>query len=345
MRLLAFLGSAAVLACLSSPAVAEACGPLKQVASIDMATGPSGRYLVPVTINGAPQTMLLNTAGGITSLRRESADAMGLHAIDASRIKLLSSNGTASQKFAQMDFQLGAIHFPDLQLIVMPKVGDGAPPFVGSLAGDILQRYDVEMDFAGRKLNFFSKDHCPGKVIYWKADAYAVVPVTLQIPTPEDFRKGFRPYSPRGSHINVPVKIDGKDITAVLNTSSIPSTMSTDTAKYTFGVTAESPGAVPVESPDGDPQHRMFRYTFPSLTFDAVTVTNAKFLIYPNLTGSKDPDNDFRTGTRIGRVDDGLGGRTTIGLEILRKLRLYVAYGEDKLYITPATAPQAAAAQ
>jgi hypothetical protein len=89
----------------------------------------------------------------------------------------------------------------------------------------------------------------------------------------------------------------------------------------------------------------MFRYTFPSLTFDAVTVTNAKFLIYPNLTGSKDPDNDFRTGTRIGRVDDGLGGRTTIGLEILRKLRLYVAYGEDKLYITPATAPQAAAAQ
>ena len=342
MRFQPILGSVAMLTCLSSPAAADDCGPLKQITSIDMTAGPGGRYLVPVTVNGAPQTMLLNTAGGITTLRRDSADAMGLHAIDASRIKLLSSNGTASEKFAQMDFQLGAIHFPDLQLIVMPKVGDGTPPFVGSLAGDILEHYDVEMDFAGRKLNFFSKDHCPGKVIYWKADAYAVVPVTLQIPTPDDSRRGFRPYSPRGSHINVPVTINGKNLTAALNTSSLPSTMSTDTAKYMFGVTAESPGAVPIESPDGDPRHRMFRYTFPSLTFDEVTVSNAKFLIYPNLTGTKDPNNDFRTGTRIGRVDDGFGGRTTIGLEVLRKLRLYVAYGERKLYITPASAPQAA---
>jgi len=187
--------------------------------------------------------------------------------------------------------QIVDVHFPDLQLIVMPKVGDGTPPFVGSLAGDILEHYDVEMDFAGRKLNFFSKDHCPGKVIYWKADAYAVVPVTLQIPTPDDSRRGFRPYSPRGSHINVPVTINGKNLTAALNTSSLPSTMSTDTAKYMFGVTAESPGAVPIESPDGDPRHRMFRYTFPSLTFDEVTVSNAKFLIYPNLTGTKDPNN------------------------------------------------------
>ena len=31
-----------------------------------------------------------------------------------------------------------------------------------------------------------------------------------------------------------------------------------------------------------------------------------------------------------------------IGMDVLRKLRLYVAYGERKLYVTPATAPAAA---
>jgi len=335
-------GSLVLLAALSSPALADDCGPLKQIASLDMTVGPGGRYLVPVTINGTPQTMLLNTAGGITSLRQDGADAMGLHPIDASHIKLLSGNGTASQSYVQTDFKLGGIRMPDLQLMVMPKVGDNTPPFVGSLAGDVLQLYDVEMDFAGRKLNFFSKDHCPSKVIYWKTQAYAVVPVTLQLPTSDDSRTGFRLYSYRGSHINVPVTINGKDLTAALDTSSLPSTMSIDTAKYTFGVTAETPGAVPVDSPDGDPRHRMFSYTFPSLTFDTVTVTNAKFLIYPNLVGSKDPNNGFRTGTRARRVDDGFGGRTTIGLEVLRKLHLYVAYGERKLYITPASAPASA---
>lgn len=333
-------GSLILLASLSAPALAEDCGPLKQIASIDMTTGPGGRYLVPVSINGAPQTMLLNTAGGITSLRQDGAEAMGLHPIDASHIKLLSSNGNASQSYVQMDFRLGTIELPRLQAIVMPNAGTGTPPFVGNLAGDILQLYDVEMDFAGRKLNFFSKDHCPGKVIYWKTGAYAMLPITLQIPTGDDSRTGYRRYSYRGSHIHVPVTINGKDLKAALNTASPISTMSTDTAKYMFGVTAESPGAAKVESPGVIPGS--FTYTFPSLTFDAVTVTNAKFLVTPNLTGAKDPNNSFRTDTRIFRVDDGIGGNTTIGLDVLRKLHLYVAYGENKLYITPASAPAAA---
>jgi hypothetical protein len=325
-----------LLITLSAPAFADDCG-LKQIASIDMTTGPGGRYLVPVSINGTPQTMLLNTAGGITSLRQDGADAMGLHPIDASHIKLLSSNGNASQRYVQMDFRLGTIDLPRLQAIVMPNAGTGTPPFVGNLAGDILELYDVEIDFAGRKLNFFSKDHCPGKVLYWKNDAFAIVPITLQLPTGDSSRTGYRLFSIRGSHIHVPVTIKGKDLKAALNTGSLISTMSTDTAKYMFGVTAESQGAAPVQDPNAPPGS--FTYTFPSLTFDTVTVTNARFLVTPNLTGTKDPNNSFRTDTRIFRVDDGIGGNTTIGLDVLRKLRLYIAYGERKLYITPASAP------
>jgi len=341
MRAGSFLGSLAVAVLFQNGmALAEDCGPLKQIASLDMAVGPAGNYLVPVSINGMSQKMLLATAGGITSLRQDAVDAMGLHAIDASHVKLLSGNGTASQSYAQIDFELGAIHMPRLQVIVTPTVGGNAPPFAGGLAGDFLSLYDVEMDFAGRKLNFFSKDHCPGHVIYWKTDAFAVLPISLQLPTGDDSRTGFRTYSYRGSHINVPVSINGKDFKAALNTASQISTMSMDTAKFIFGITADSPGAVPLDSPDGNPEHKAFRYTFQTLTFDTVTVTNAKFVIHPNLIGSKDPNNAGRADTRLHRVDDNIGGGITIGMDVLRKLRLYVAYGENKLYITPASAPQ-----
>jgi predicted aspartyl protease len=329
-------GSLLFLAALSVPALADECS-LKLIASVDMTALPGGRYMVPVSINGMPNNMLLNTAGGITSLRRDSAEAMGLHPIDDSRVRLLSSNGNASQSLVEMDFRLGAIQMPRLQVIVMPNAGTGTQPFVGNLAGDVLGLYDVEMDFAGRKLNFFSKDHCPGKVIYWKNDAFAIVLITLQLPTGDSSRTGYRLYSPRGSHIHVPVTINGKELKAALNTGSPISTMSTDTAKYMFDVTTQSQGATPIQDPNAPPGS--FLYTFPSLTFDTVTVTNARFLVTPNLTGTKDPNNSFRTDTRIFRIDDGIGGNTTIGLDVLRKLHLYVAYGESKLYITPASAP------
>ena len=324
----------------SNAALADDCGPLKQISSLDMTVGPGGGFLVPASINGTTQQMLLNTGGGITSLRQDAVDALGLHAIDASHVKLLSGNGTVSQKYTQIDFGLGAIRLPKLQVIVMPAAGSGTPPFVGSLAGDVLSVYDAEMDFAGRKLNFFSKDHCPGHVIYWKSNAVAVVPISLQLPTGDDSRTGFRVFSYRGSHINVPVSINGKDFKAALNTTSQVSAMSMDTAKFIFGVTADSPGAVPLDSPDGNPQHRPFRYTFQTMTFDTVTVTNPKFIVYPNLTGSRDPENSERTDNRARHVDDSFGGGISVGMDVLTKLHLYVAYGENKLYITPASAPQ-----
>ena len=35
--------------------------------------------------------------------------------------------------------------------------------------------FDVDFDFAAAKMNFFSPDHCPGKVTYWNPSAVAVI--------------------------------------------------------------------------------------------------------------------------------------------------------------------------
>ena len=114
--------------------------------------------------------------------------------------------------------------------------------------------------------------------------------------------------------------------------------MSAAVAKFIFGITANSPGAVKL-APD-----RWWRrpttlqgYVLKSLTFDTVTVTNPRVVITPDLIGSKDPNNTFDTDSRVHRQDEDLGAQVTIGMDVLTKLRTYIALGERKLYVTPAT--------
>src|SRR5689334_12901581 len=104
MRIGSILGSLTLAVLIqNNMALAEDCGPLKQISSLDLTVAPNGTFLVPVSINGASQRMMLNTGAGITTLRQEAVDALGLHAIDASHIKLLASNGAVSQSYTQID--------------------------------------------------------------------------------------------------------------------------------------------------------------------------------------------------------------------------------------------------
>jgi hypothetical protein len=257
---------------------------------------------------------------------------------------MLDSAGNATQFYVQVDdFVMGAIHGPHLQFMVTNGANANLP-FVGSLAGDIMSQYDVEIDFAARKLNFFSKDHCPGHVLYWNPSAVAAVPITFEAPTADNSRTGFRRYALRDIHIFVPVTLDGKPFRAVINTAANNSTLSANTAKFQFGITADSPDSKPLGSFDGNPDHKVFGHVFSTLTFEGVTVTNPHVAVIPDLIGSKDPNNSFRTDTRIGRVDDNIGPELTVGMDVLRKFHLYIAFGERKLYVSPASTPTAPAA-
>jgi predicted aspartyl protease len=324
----------------AGPARAEDCGPLKRLASVDMIPGPGGvRMLVPVTINGASRMLLLDTAAGFTTLTATAASELNLHVLDGSRLKLLDSAGNASRKYVVVeDFQIGGLQGKDIPFMITPNPNAGQDlAFAGVLAGDMMAKYDVDLDFAARKMQYFSHDHCAGHVVYWPATMIAVVPFRMQHPIRGVI--GERPRLPllEDTHIRVPVTLDGKTFQAVINTGAVRSTMSANTAKFAFGITADSPGSVPLGAVDHDPNHRVFGHVFGSLAFEGVTVTNPHVAIRPDLFGSKDPDNGFAIGSHAQRVDDGIGPEITIGMDVLRRLHLYIAFDERKLYITPAT--------
>ena len=333
----------ALLAC--GPAVAQECGPLKQIASLD-ATPLAGSPVLTVDakLNGVSKPMIVQTGAMISSLREGALAGLGLHAIANSILVTVKDKKQSSEAFAQVDdFSLGAIKVPRMQFQVPPDTGE-EQPWVGVLGSDLFSVYDMEVDPAGHKVNFFAKDHCPGHVLYWPHTAVAVLPFQEQLATANQTRTGFNLYFTRGSSIYVPVQLDGKDVTATISTGSLYSTMSASMAKFMFGVTADSPGSTLQPSDDGNPAHASFIHVFPTLTFDTVTVTNARVLVYPDPEDIGNADIFKRTDTRLRQGGEYFVRHMSIGMDILRRLRLFIAFGEKKLYITPATAPVPAAA-
>jgi predicted aspartyl protease len=170
----------------------------------------------------------------------------------------------------------------------------------GTLSPDILKGYDVDIDFARSQLNLFSQDHCRGKVVYWTRTGYVVVLMDVT----------------REGHIRIPVMVDGKKIMATVDTGAVRSLMSLRTAAD-LGITEKTPALKQVGSADGN---TFYSYPFQSLDFGGISVSN------PHIDIASD------------NFTKGLSDDMILGVGILRRLHLYIAYDEEKLYITPALA-------
>jgi len=175
--------------------------------------------------------------------------------------------------------------------------------FDGTLAPDMLKHYDVDLDFAHGKMNLFSQDHCPGKVLYWTKGDYVVLPMQVA----------------PSSHIRLPVTVDGKTIMAIVDTGAVSSIMSMHAANF-LGVSEDSPGLKLKTSEGYDRQTRIYSYPFKTLQMGDITVKNPRITV---------ASNEF-----MGAV----GNDMILGMGILRQLHLYIAYKEQKFYITPAGA-------
>jgi hypothetical protein len=292
--------------------------------------------MVPVVINGKLKKLVLTTAAGISILSKAAVSDLGLRTSGTDgRVKLLSRNGEASASYVTSStFGIGGLQGKNVSFMVSASSQMGTSPGLpidGALALDLLGAYDIELDFASHKLNLFRTDHCEGKVVYWPAQIIAVVPYVST-----------RPGSAIPTHISVPVTLDGKRLSALIDTAATRSTMSEATARYTFEVTADSPGAVPLGNVDNDPNHKIFGHVFGGLTFEGVTVRNPHIVVLPDLVGSKDPYNDRKTGSNIKRADDDATPALILGMDVLRNMRLYIATRERRLYITPVDAPAGA---
>jgi predicted aspartyl protease len=274
---------------------------LYRLAGFDMTFDNTGRVSVPVPIGARTVHLLVDTGGDTSTLTQSTVASLGLDQYYSNGVQEKVYGGEILNRFVVVrEATFGKIDGQELPFYVMPD--EKLPPGEdGLLSPDIMSKFDVDFDFASAKFNIFSQDHCEGKINYW----------TNQLPTKVDID------SSEERHLLVRVLLDGKVITAELDTGASYSVASLDDINDDFGLHDNDPD-LKLLSGSRDGEH-VYRYPFKVLSFGGVAVYQ------PNL--HLIPDSESH-----------MPHTFLIGMDILRQLHIYVAYGEQALYITSATA-------
>ena len=221
MRIITTFALAAALTAVAAAAnAAEKCTLTKATSVQMIRLLGDGRDVLPLTVAGKQKYFLLDTGGDITQISRAAARDLHLPIFSGNKT-LVGITGTRSSNAARIpEFSIGGLGRANAVFPISPNLGVASGEwFDGILAPDVLGFYDVDVDFGTDTFNLFTRDHCPGGVVYWTAPAVAILPIIKA----------------EGNSMSVPVMLDGHTINATFDTGASTSTLRVDLAKKFFG--------------------------------------------------------------------------------------------------------------
>jgi len=309
-----------LLTVLAGAARAQDCVPAKLLATVPMrdAEPESNIRTVPVTLNGVTRHMVLDTGGAITQLSRATIAELDLP-MRPSGAAAYDINGRVSRHFAMVkDFSFGDLHRNDAALMVWPEA---SRPYAGELAQDMLQPYDVDVDFAAGLLKMYAKGpkgQCLGPP-GWAAAS----------------RTGMRN---TGWHLHIPVTLDGHSYDAIFDTGSRHTIMRLPTARRDFGLKTGSPGMEPYRAINGDPFLDGALHRFSKLSLAGIVMDAPEVLIVPDVMNRNADRSPMADNPAYHHNADLVLPELSLGMDVLKHLHLYLAFGEQALYVAPAKA-------
>ncbi|HEX3674478.1 MAG TPA: aspartyl protease family protein [Rhizomicrobium sp.] len=317
---------------LAGPAFADNCKQLAIVTSIDLSTDAAhDAVFAKLNLDGKDEYFLIDTGAALSTITKEAADDLGLDR-EPVNVALIDVNGRESHEAGRVkSLTLGNLHASNVDFIIMRDnpFGEGNKDVAGLLGADFLSNYDVEIDYGANKLTLLSPDHCPGKVIYWPATAVAAVPITI---LPD-------------AHIQLPVTLDGKPVSATLDTGASNTTLSRGFADANYGINEKSPGVTVIGELNNAHGSAILSTHFKMLTFGddasgSISIGNPQVDLIADYQGNSDVQGSSHTGTRLKPKSESVDlPDMLLGMNVLKHLHIYIAYGEGRLYITPASAP------
>jgi hypothetical protein len=198
----------------------------------------------------------------------------------------------------------------------------------GLISSNMLVNYDIDLDFPNNTMNYISRDHCPGAVMYWKADAVGVAPMRLVDNT----------------RITVKVTLDGQTFDAFIDTGATTTVLSDKVAKYFLHVPLGAPGNKAVNNVNGEKTLKAYMHRFSKLTFGGVTIDNPDIMILEDRM-NRNGDKAQQTSNRaLANNADMVLPNMVVGMSMLKDLHVYIAFGENRLYLTQTKVSAAAAA-
>lgn len=222
---------------------AEAGCSATPVASLPLYPLETGKYAVPVTINGREYRLEVDTGAQDHALAASVVDELGLE-----KTKLATKRGTMvggaplDTLVTAKDVAIGALKAKSLSLFALTDARLHGSD--GLLADKLYKDFDVDLDYGAGRMNLFRP--CSGRGAYWQHKAAAA---TIAFNT--------NAYD----HILIPATIGGKNLTVRIDTGASELVLDVKALAF-FGLTTSSPG-VNVTSSSGT---HWYHYTFDALT-------------------------------------------------------------------------------
>jgi tetratricopeptide (TPR) repeat protein len=162
----------------------------------------------------------------------------------------------------------------------------------------------------------------------------SVVPFTLQRTA---LRPNQRVPDMRGANIFVPVMLDGHEIKALIDTGATNTALRMDEAERLFGLSMGSADTPEKGTLNGEASLKIYSHQFKNLSFGTVNIADVRLSIIPNAMGRNvdlTPLVWDRTKTERDLVNE---PELILGMDVLRRLHLYIAFQERKIYISPSS--------
>lgn len=289
----------------------EQCA-LHQIGSLELQRTADGRLTVPVTIGGQPHRMLISISGAFSWLYADFADAQGFNHPIAN--PNYANANPPKDIYEVPDFGFGNAVIKDAQFFRMKNAPSSSSDVIGELSIDLLSRFDVEVDLKKNRINLFTQDHCPGKVVYWTRTPYAAIPFETD----------------SSQHPNLPMELDGKQIRVALTLGNSAAVMGMEAAKRIFDLDKDSFHVTQIAGTPSD--HPKYRYPFEALNVDGLLIKRPAIDIDPKVKDCLTYDEGFKRSWCFGGAD------VYLSQTELSQLHLFFAFKEHVLYVTPADA-------
>jgi len=262
-------------------------------------TGPHLNLTIEGRIDGTPADMLIDTGAATSALTRTATERRGL-SLQSTDVRARGIGGVSRVYSTRVkEFRAGTGSITNSRVRVLGDFGT-APSFEAILGAPFLLQGDLEISLATREIKFFKPTNCESAYLaYWHQDA-------VEIP--------FRWDSTRRSNPEFKVLVNGKEVTAVID-SGAGATVMTRRAARTAGLQLDTPGAERSGEVTGVGSERIAHWstTLGTLQIGRETIHNAE----------------------VGVIDtDDLDVDLLLGADFLRSHRVLFAMSQKKLYFT-----------
>ncbi len=270
------------------------------------------KLLVNVGLNGSPEIMALDTGAGITVVSAEAAGRLDIpHDFDH-HADIGGVGGANSALFIglvdTLDLDGLRLSHQALPIVDLPMRDGAGRPVAGFIGADILSRFDVDLNVAGGRLGLWKSAGCDTAPPPWDPNAD---------PSPIELDEGH--------HILVPLRVDGVNLTGVLDTGAGGLDL-TLRAGMRAGATDDALENDPVIHGTGVNNRAWsgHMHRFHTINFGGRSLND----VWTALVPSSD----------VSSYNALIGSDGLIGMRVLRDMHIWISYRTKSLYVAPASA-------